>query len=238
MRIFRKIRQQQLTINQTSRYFLFATGEIALIIIGVLIALYIDNRKEEKYNLGLEKEYLLSMKKELANDSENLLRFTDNLNNVIGGFDIILDNNNTHSKLPSDSIARLYRRMFYVPQFRSHTETFESIESSGHLSLIQNLTIKHNFFQLINEYEAFEKFYIHQFLSIVVEITKNSTKYFAFDKMNFIDNNYPYSQDAINNIMMSKLVRASTIDLANVCHQTVIELLENIESELETRFSQ
>ena len=45
---FRKIRQNLLTENRVSRYLLYALGEILLVVIGILIALQINNWNEEK----------------------------------------------------------------------------------------------------------------------------------------------------------------------------------------------
>jgi hypothetical protein len=50
MKIFRKIRQQLLTENKISKYLLYAIGEIALVVIGILIALSLNTAKEKKAN--------------------------------------------------------------------------------------------------------------------------------------------------------------------------------------------
>ncbi|WP_350293747.1 hypothetical protein [uncultured Croceitalea sp.] len=47
IKFFRKIRQQLLTENKFSKYLLYAIGEIILVVIGILIALQINNRNEE-----------------------------------------------------------------------------------------------------------------------------------------------------------------------------------------------
>jgi hypothetical protein len=46
IKFFRKIRQQILTENKFSKYFLYAIGEIILVVIGILIALRINNWNE------------------------------------------------------------------------------------------------------------------------------------------------------------------------------------------------
>jgi len=46
IKIFRKIRQKLLTENKFSKYLLYAIGEIVLVIIGILIALNINNKNE------------------------------------------------------------------------------------------------------------------------------------------------------------------------------------------------
>ncbi len=46
-RFFRKIRQQLLSQNKISKYLLYAIGEIVLVVIGILIALQINNWNEK-----------------------------------------------------------------------------------------------------------------------------------------------------------------------------------------------
>ena len=42
IKFFRRIRQKMLTENKFSKYFLYAIGEIVLVVIGILIALAIN----------------------------------------------------------------------------------------------------------------------------------------------------------------------------------------------------
>jgi hypothetical protein len=57
---FRKIRQALLTENKFSRYLVYAAGEIILVIIGIFIALQVNNaneiRKKEKIAIGILKQ--------------------------------------------------------------------------------------------------------------------------------------------------------------------------------------
>ncbi|WP_348719101.1 DUF6090 family protein [uncultured Algoriphagus sp.] len=48
---FRKIRQKLLTQNRVTRYLIYAFGEIFLVVIGILIALQVNNWKEKRKNL-------------------------------------------------------------------------------------------------------------------------------------------------------------------------------------------
>ena len=66
IRFFRKIRQQLLTENKFSRYLLYAIGEILLVVLGILIALQIDNWNENKKIRITEQQYLLALKEEFS----------------------------------------------------------------------------------------------------------------------------------------------------------------------------
>ena len=50
IKLFRKIRQRLLSENKFSKYFLYAIGEITLVVIGILIALGINDLNETNKN--------------------------------------------------------------------------------------------------------------------------------------------------------------------------------------------
>ena len=54
IKFFRKIRQKLLTQNKFSQYLIYAIGEIILVVIGILIALQINNWNETRKSLNAE----------------------------------------------------------------------------------------------------------------------------------------------------------------------------------------
>ena len=52
IKFFRKIRQDLLKKNKTGKYLKYAIGEIVLVVIGILIALSINNWNENKKNIN------------------------------------------------------------------------------------------------------------------------------------------------------------------------------------------
>ena len=64
IKFFRKIRKNLLSENKFSKYLLYAIGEIVLVIIGILIALQINNKNEQRKS---ENE-IVSILKEVQND--------------------------------------------------------------------------------------------------------------------------------------------------------------------------
>ena len=61
IKFFRKIRQQLLTENKFSKYMLYAIGEIVLVIIGILIALAINENAKDKNNVELRDLYIIQL---------------------------------------------------------------------------------------------------------------------------------------------------------------------------------
>jgi hypothetical protein len=54
---FRKIRRKLADDNKPSKYARYAIGEIVLVVIGILIALSINNWNEQRKNNDLEREF-------------------------------------------------------------------------------------------------------------------------------------------------------------------------------------
>ena len=76
IKFFRKIRQRLLSENKFSKYLIYAIGEIILVVIGILIALQINNWNENKKLKTEEIKFLKNFKQSLIADKEfNSFRF-------------------------------------------------------------------------------------------------------------------------------------------------------------------
>jgi hypothetical protein len=71
IKFFRKIRQKLLSEGKTGKYLKYAIGEIVLVVIGILIALQINNWNENNKQREKEKVILENLKTSLAEDILN-----------------------------------------------------------------------------------------------------------------------------------------------------------------------
>jgi len=69
IKLFRNIRKKLLAEGKTSKYFKYAIGEIFLVVIGILIALQINDWNEQGKNQTLEKRYIAELRSDLQKDS-------------------------------------------------------------------------------------------------------------------------------------------------------------------------
>jgi len=72
IKFFRRIRYTLMEQNKTGKYLKYAFGEIVLVVIGILIALSINNWNETKLERKIEKEYIVSLIEDLETDSTRL----------------------------------------------------------------------------------------------------------------------------------------------------------------------
>ncbi|MFC3879569.1 DUF6090 family protein [Algoriphagus namhaensis] len=68
IKFFRKIRQDLLSTGKTGKYFKYAIGEIVLVVIGILIALQINNWNESNQKSKKQIELLTSLRNEINAD--------------------------------------------------------------------------------------------------------------------------------------------------------------------------
>ena len=88
IKFFRHIRKSLLMENKTGKYFKYAIGEIVLVVIGILIALSINNWNENKKERKLETKVLSELLTSLENNynymlSDSLYRATWNASSDI-----------------------------------------------------------------------------------------------------------------------------------------------------------
>ena len=64
IKFFRNIRRQFLSQNRFSKYFLYVVGEIVLVVVGILIALQVNNWNESLKTAVEAQEYIKSFSEE------------------------------------------------------------------------------------------------------------------------------------------------------------------------------
>lgn len=77
IKVFRNIRRRLLNENRFTRYLLYALGEIILVVIGILLALQINNWNEGRKELKAEREFLSGIKTDLKQDRDFIFHVID-----------------------------------------------------------------------------------------------------------------------------------------------------------------
>ena len=72
IKFFRKIRQRLLTENKFSKYLIYAIGEIILVVIGIFLAIQLNNLNENRKERHREFTFLLRLKDDINSDITNL----------------------------------------------------------------------------------------------------------------------------------------------------------------------
>ena len=159
IKFFRKIRRALLTENNFSKYFLYAIGEIVLVVIGILIALQINNWNQ---NNQLKIEEVKSLESLHSEFQGNLQEFDSTHANHLNRNDAI--NQILFSDVSNYSLSgldSLYFKANFNWSYNPSFSIYNSLINTGKIQLISNDTLQNKvaqFKEQVNDYLEDEMF--------------------------------------------------------------------------------
>jgi len=143
---FRKIRQQLANENKFQRYFRYALGEVLLVVIGILIALSINNWNDNRIERIKEQEMLLTLKNNLLLNVDILNQDIKQLKYRYNSCDTILEV--IKYKRPMfDSLRYYFHEARMLSLEKLSFSGFESLKSFG-FDLIENGNLRNEIITL------------------------------------------------------------------------------------------
>lgn len=161
IKFFRKVRQKLLSENKLNKYLLYAFGEIILVVIGILIALQINNWNQNR----LEKLKSVDYHKRIVEDLDlNIQTFT---------WDSTRSSNMTKRMIKSlkslekpkiskgemDTLDYSLRNYFQFVRINTNLNTYDEIKSSGDIGLIYNKDLRKSINSYLTYLSAIGKIY-------------------------------------------------------------------------------
>ena len=136
IKFFRKIRQQLLTENKFSKYLMYALGEIILVVIGILIALWINTKNQEHAQQQKIDSILVKIQNDLLQDIHNSEWLIENY----------MRKDSIYNRMMSDSLTPEDIRAIpisgpFSPNYVTRWWMAFHIQSSGYEQLQANLDI-------------------------------------------------------------------------------------------------
>ncbi|MEL0645500.1 DUF6090 family protein [Olleya sp. Ti.3.14] len=135
IKFFRKIRQNLLSEGKAGKYLKYALGEIILVVIGILIALQINNWNENRKSSKIRNNYYKQVVQDLAKDTIYINRNIIYLDSSLSKYQKYLE------KLPeaesiNDVIPLIGTLDWEFGYYTFNTNTIESLISTGDIKLM------------------------------------------------------------------------------------------------------
>lgn len=156
IKLFRKNRFKMLTKNKLGSYLAYATGEIILVIVGILIALAINEHSNNEKKLELRNSYIIQLNDEadrnlkkltiLNNEASQMLK---ELNTI---FDLLLNKEYNNPRLSTKSFFLIVSKKFYPVMI-----TYENLKFSGDLKLFDDLNLRNAISETYETFNPIEK---------------------------------------------------------------------------------
>tara|TARA_R110001583_G_C5599913_1_gene404448 strand:+ start:33 stop:782 length:750 start_codon:yes stop_codon:yes gene_type:complete len=131
--LFRKYRQNLLLEGKKGKYLKYAIGEIFLVVIGILIALQINNANELRKNRALLRTNIQSIAKDISADTILIKSVIKVLNTQIVSGKVIIPIMESDQKEVTDSLAFIlaFNSMTSAPHITENETTWNYLNASG-----------------------------------------------------------------------------------------------------------
>ena len=151
LRSFNKARSEALEENRNGKFLRYALGEILLVVIGILIALQIDNWNDERLERQQTREYALNLADDIRRDLEMLTVIDAQIRRLIAVGEALGEytRDATLEELDNVDLLLLTRPMSYRP-YSWNRAAMEQLKASGALRQIDSTELV----DLISRYEA------------------------------------------------------------------------------------
>ncbi|MEM9362641.1 MAG: DUF6090 family protein [Bacteroidota bacterium] len=143
---FRGIRQKLLIEKRFSKYVFYAIGEIVLVVIGILIALQINNYSEQKKERNKEQILLSNLSKDVALDIQQIENNTAISRDRLKRLDSLIRLLKNPDSVDTASFIRQSYEFVFDQYFKSNSGIFDEAVSSGKMSFVQNESLRQDIF--------------------------------------------------------------------------------------------
>jgi hypothetical protein len=146
IKFFRQIRQRMIKENRVSKYLLYALGEIVLVVIGILIAVQINDWNEVRKVSNINKVHLQKMVAEMDENITRMYLLTKDEEGDIAGFppldEAILNCDSilklSYSGLTEEHLPFILNARFFAGRsiLNLQQDVFEELKSTGRLNTL------------------------------------------------------------------------------------------------------
>ncbi len=235
LKFFRKIRHRLLSENQTGKYLKYAIGEIILVVIGILIALQINNWNERRKTNNKGKEYIQEIYKELKIEVSNIDLVLNSLSNQYNGVEHVLSFFESENKEIKDTVqfTKSYwstTRLFIVER---DLNTFDKLKSSGQSIILRNDSLTNMLDRFYKNFDIrilnFKEFPIQ----IRMDLRRESFPIGSMKDFNYENENYKLTNSYIKEYFSNDEVYEHLLSILKTCEYNTIFFEELSEEALQ-----
>jgi hypothetical protein len=141
IKFFRNIRKNLLTDNKFNKYLVYAIGEIFLVVIGIMIALQINNWNNKRIEREEEEKSYLNIQRQITDDKNALLEVVGHNNFYAGTYQYGVKLIMTGNRSKIDSLALVAMGLSQFSDFHNSGNIYQTLVNSGGLKMLKNSKI-------------------------------------------------------------------------------------------------
>ena len=232
---FRRIRRTLMEEKRTGKYLKYAVGEIFLVVIGILIALQINNWNNQRLDRVEEKKIYQNIKQQVLDDKTELGRVIEFNDYYTKTFDYANKLILSGSREKTDTLALIVMTISQYSDFHRTGNIYETMVSSGDIKLIQNTEVISKLQQLETTYTFINKLEKMNWDMILNDLSRELRGVINFATQEPVLPDRLYSVE-IQNILFSTIILNSwKAGIYSKAEGEIDEIVAIIDSELGTK---
>ncbi len=179
LRLFRYLRRKMIENVNLKNYFIYAIGEILLIMIGILLALQINNMKENKVKRSDELTLYKTIRDQIKNYKSILEDDLDFNKNFMIQFEYANEIIEKNDRTKADTLGKIASQLINYSDFDGTGDIYETIVNSGAIKLLSNSNIVDEIRKLEEQFlliNRSENIHYELIITNVVPSVKNNLK--------------------------------------------------------------
>ena len=214
------------------KYLTYAAGEIFIVVVGIIVALYLNNRNHERANDKLEIQYYQSVKNQLNEDLNTLIDVMDydqrHLNQFLYAQKSILMND--ESKI--DTLGKIAMNMVRYADFRRKSNIYQTLVNSGEIIIIKNNKIREKLENLEQDYMYINRLEENHETIVYSRIIPVLTEVLRFNPLKVEDTGTFFSYKFLNNFDALIILMTEKREVYQQAKNEITATIEMINQEL------
>ena len=154
IKFFRNIRKQLLTEGNLTKYMLYAIGEIFLVVVGILIALSLNNWNNDKILRNAELKIYKNVKNQITEDRDLLVGIKDYNSTYFEQYKFANQLIARNDRTEIDTLVQIAPNIYKYSDFNTSSSIYQNLVNSGDIKLLKNSAI-------IERIHSLEELYIY-----------------------------------------------------------------------------
>jgi len=228
----KKTGEKLLMERRLIKFLTYALGEIIIVVVGIIVALYLNNRNHERANDKLERQYYQSVKNQLNEDLNTLVDVMDydqgHLNQFIFAKMTLLLND----KSKIDTLGKIAMNMVRYADFRRKSNIYQTLVNSGEIIIITNNRIKEKLETLEQDYMYINRLEGNHETIVYSQIIPDLRQVIRLDPLKVEDTGAFFSYKFLNNFDILIILMGEKKEAYKEAKNEILSTIEMIDQEL------
>jgi hypothetical protein len=228
----KKTSEKLLKDGKLIKYLTYAAGEIFIVVVGIIVALYLNNLNHEKANNKMEIQYYQSLKNQLTEDLNTLIDVMDYDQHHFDQFVYAKKISSLNIENKTDTLGKIAMNMVRYGDFRRKSNIYQTMVNSGEIIIINNKKIKEKLESLEQDYLYINRLEENHETIVYSQIIPDLRQMVRFDPLRVEDTGTFYSYKFLNYFDILIILMSEKREVYEQARNEIISTIKLIDQEL------